>query len=233
MDPVAFDTLLRQRPLSLSQLQRLASELESRSDWAGLQEAFISLRRDCSETGKIIGFVDYTLANASFHLGDLEGAIALAQMALRVEPSFPFAHHLLGRCYGQLGELRLALFAFQRCCSLVPSFGWGWYELASLQIRLHNWHQARSAFAKAQLCAERGSSVDHAHLQSLLVDLWRDLDQSELLHCSQRLWPERLQAACQLKNLSSLEVSELRLVQLTSQLDAFEAGEQVIFDRPG
>ncbi len=61
------------------------------------------------------------LANALFDTGDPNGAVAHAEIAVRLRPDDPGAHDVLGRALAVLGRVVDAERAFERALDVDPS----------------------------------------------------------------------------------------------------------------
>ncbi|MEA5424261.1 tetratricopeptide repeat protein [Synechococcus sp. CCY9202] len=215
MNIIALAELIRQRPLTSTQLHHVAEELESRADWTLMKQAFLSFRVDANPASKIIGFIDYKLAQACFHCGETKEAEALARQAIQIEPGFPYAYHLLGKCYTLLDQHSKAIEAHQRCCDLAPSFAWGWYELAQNHRHLHHWDHARYGLIRAIHCCTANESELIQQIQATHTSV----DEGERLEIAKTIWGDRINGIPALNGLSESDHALLQLEQFKRQID--------------
>jgi tetratricopeptide (TPR) repeat protein len=125
---------------------------------------------------------DYLALNLEA-LGDLDGADQAYRKGL--EENRPGRYHdsFLDYNYGRLLAKRNNLVAsrehLNRAVELTPQVRAAWYERARLDMRMHNYEQARSDAEKAAECTEAGSIID-LQIYSLMSQIYTRLGDTAL-----------------------------------------------------
>lgn len=75
-------------------------------------------------------------AASDFHLGDMGPSFAGLQLALKIQPGYPYAHFYLGLIYQRREQVEYALREFQECVDSDPEFGEAHYKLGFINGQL-------------------------------------------------------------------------------------------------
>lgn len=103
------------------------------------------------------GAAQYELAKYLLQLGDLDGARAAFDGALRVDPANADAQNDLGVLYLEARDLRSAENAFRRAVGLDPFSSPGYYNLGLVLVRTGRKAEAQEAFKRAAQNASNSS----------------------------------------------------------------------------
>lgn len=120
---------------------------------------------------------DYLALNLE-PLGDLDGAVQAYRKGLEVNQRGRYHDAFLDYNYGRFLAKRNDLVAsrqhLDRAVELTPQIRAVWYERARLDMRMHNYEQARADGEKAAACRETGGIID-LQIYSLLSQIYTRL----------------------------------------------------------
>ena len=125
---------------------------------------------------------DYLALNLE-PLGDLDGADQAYRKGLEVNKAGRYHDSFLDYNYGRLlakrGDVVASREHLDRAVELTPQIRAVWYERARLDIRMHNYEQARADSEKAAACTETGGIID-LQIYSLLSQVYTRLGDKAL-----------------------------------------------------
>ncbi len=109
------------------------------------------------------------IAAVRLGLGQLPGAIAASEAALRIMPHHPEAWNTRGAALGQLGDPEAAIPCFVEALDTRPSYPEAWKNLGTAYGTLHRYREAATAFARAvELRPEDTEALSSLGLADLL-----------------------------------------------------------------
>lgn len=111
----------------------------------------------------------FNQAQDAHEKGDLKGAIALYERALKLLPEFPEAELQRGRAYVSLGDVATAEAAFRRAVSLRDDWSLALADLGSILVRQKKFDEARTTLRKA-IELDADSTPAYVATASLLID---------------------------------------------------------------
>lgn len=213
---------LRLNPGDPRFLEALGSRLEAEAAWQDLHDLFLPQLRSVEPGTALDGYVRYMLGKAATELGQEEEALPWLERAAEIRPDFPFAHHLLARCYRRLRRLPEALEASLTCCGLAEDFPWGWLETGELQLLLDQPREALRSFHLGLLAQKAVNASDLILFEEGLARAHEAVSAIERQALVAELWPDRPPLAPG-QALEPLEELELSLHQFRTMLDRVEA----------
>lgn len=169
----------------------LGSLLEQEADWTTLRDVLLEHWPRMPAGSPQEGQVVYLMAKACLELSDWHQAVRLASRAAYLLPSFPYAHHILGRALARVNRTREALDAQHRCAELEPGFAWCWFEIGNLALELGDPAAARSALERALKQQQADDPVSTAIIRQALLRAERACLWEEREAAARHLWPDR------------------------------------------
>jgi tetratricopeptide (TPR) repeat protein len=125
---------------------------------------------------------DYLALNLEL-LGDLDGAAQAYRKGLEVNKRGRYHDAFLDYNYGRFlakrNDLASSKQHLDRAVELTPEIRAAWYERARLDMRMHNYEQARADGEKAAACTETGGIID-LQIYSLLSQIYTRLGDTAL-----------------------------------------------------
>ena len=125
---------------------------------------------------------DYLALNLE-PLGDLDGADQAYRKGLQVNETGRYHDSFLDYNYGRFlakrNDLVVSKQHFDRAVELIPQIRAVWYERARLDMRMHNYEEARADGEKAAACTEQGGIID-LQIYSLLSQVYARLGDKAL-----------------------------------------------------
>ncbi|MCS5692045.1 tetratricopeptide repeat protein [Cyanobium sp. FGCU-6] len=203
-------------------LEELGVQLEAEEAWQELHDLFVPQLRSVEAGSQLDGYLRYMLGKAAMELGQPGEAHQWLRRATEIQPDFPFAHHLLARCYRNVHRLEDALQASLKCCDLAPDFPWAWLDTGELQLLLNQPHQALHSLQKGL----RAQKNRDPKALKLFEDAFSRAHQAataiERSALAAELWPERPPPVAG-QPLDPIDELELSLHQFRTLLDRVEA----------
>ncbi len=149
------------------------------------------------------------------HHGDLTGARAAYESALRISPARVDALSNLGLVYGQLGEYDLAIRTFRKALAIAPKQPVVRFNLALTFLQAQQFENARRELA--DVIASQPENPAARHMLGLaLLKLGRTREGIAELEIAQRVLPTDLDLAC---TLSSAYIQSGQLASAKGQVD--------------
>lgn len=167
-----------------------AVELFSRGDYGAAEQLAASLAEDQRTAPDVWNL----LAVIRNRLGNLEGAIAAMEWAIRILPTQPIYHANLAEMYRRRGDTATAVRCARRAIELNPNFGGAYCNLGSAL-------KALGEHAEAEQCYQRALELNPQDHQSCLYlgylywETGKLAEAASAFHLGWRLAPERLDLA--------------------------------------
>ncbi len=212
---------LRRFPGDPGTIQRLAHELEIKSEWPLMLEVLEQQLPHVKSGTQAEAQVTYLMVKASLELGHERRALALIGRSLLLRPDFALSHHIKGRALSRMQRFLEAITAQQRCVELAPGFCWGWFELGSLQRDQGALSEARQSLRRALALQPPQDGFHFRLIRGVLAEVEGQLRQQERQEAARSLWPDRPLPRLG-ERLSSLDEMELELEQFALFLNALE-----------
>ncbi len=99
--------------------QKLCWQRKRREGLTYLLQAARQVEKECVKSRDITQLLE--LSEQLQHWGDLEAALKLAQLAVRLAPQSPAAHNTLAMCFSRINRVDEALRASHKACQLLPN----------------------------------------------------------------------------------------------------------------
>jgi len=143
--------------------QKLCWQRKRRGGLTYLRQAARQVEKECAKSRDIGQLLE--LSGQLQHWGDLETALKLAQLAVRLVPQSPVAQNTLAMCFSRINRVDEALRASHKACQLLPDDPGCNTLLAILDARQGRWDEACLRLTKITEQQHEPALIGRAYLE--------------------------------------------------------------------
>lgn len=104
-------------------------------------------------------------------IGDVENALKIYEVAIKIEPTFALAYYNLGLTYKGMGRFFKAIEAYQKSIQLNPDYPWSYQNLAILLLKQGQIEDSAKAFKQAIKLHEKYQTNEAPKLKKELANM--------------------------------------------------------------